>query len=257
MLDDFVNLMDLALTFLEAAGQPVPPEMTGRSIVGLLTGTEKPGTRQTVFAERERHANVRRGDLSYPIRAIRTREYLYIRNFRPELWPAGDPEKWKAVGPFGDCDDGLTKQYILAHRDDPAVQPLFQLCFGKRPAEELYDVKADPDQIHNLAGQPAYAANQKKLRADLDRWMREPPTPAPRTPTTTAGTSIPTTVPSRRGRLRSRNRGNKPQFFRAFRFRAFVIRFLLNHENTKYDSTKVPSATSESPNTRPDHAGRT
>ncbi len=183
VLDDFVNLMDLAPTFLEAAGQPVPPEMTGRSIVGLLTGAKKPGSRQTVFVERERHANVRRGDLSYPIRAIRTPEFLYIRNFRPDLWPAGDPEMWKAVGPFGDCDDGLTKQYILAHRDEPDVQPLFQLCFGKRPAEELYDVKADPDQLHNLADQAAYADTQQKLRAQLDHWMRDTADPRAINPT--------------------------------------------------------------------------
>ena len=206
VLDDFVNLMDLAPTFLEAAGQPVPPEMTGRSIVGLLTGTEKPGSRQTVFVERERHANVRQGDKSYPIRAIRTREFLYIRNFRPDLWPAGDPEMWKAVGPFGDCDDGLTKQYILAHRDDPAVQPFFQLCFGKRPAEELYDLKADPDQLHNLAGQPAYADSAEPAHLASTTGCTTPPTPARRTPPTTAGTNIPTTVRSQRSRNRKENR---------------------------------------------------
>ena len=147
--------------------------MTGRSILGLCTGAEPAGKRQTVFVERERHANVRRSDLSYPIRAIRTREFLYIRNFRPELWPAGDPQKWKAVGPFGDCDDGLTKQYILAHRDDPAVRPLFDLCFAKRPAEELYDVQADPNEIHNLAASRLLPPSKKASAAELDRWMRD------------------------------------------------------------------------------------
>lgn len=183
VLDDFVNLMDLAPTFLEAAGEPIPPQMTGRSILGLCTGAESGGMRQTVFVERERHANVRRGDLSYPIRAIRTREFLYIRNFRPELWPAGDPEKWKAVGPFGDCDDGLTKRYILAHRDDPDVRPMFDHCFAKRPAEELYDVQADPNEIHNLAGQPKFADAQKSLRARLDKWMRDTADPRATNPT--------------------------------------------------------------------------
>ncbi len=172
-IDDFVTLADLAPTFLEAAGLRPLPEMTGRSILGLLTGTEKPGGRQMVFVERERHANVRRRNLSYPARAVRTREFLYIRNLRPERWPAGDPELYHSVGPFGDCDDGPTKQLILARRDDPAAAKYFRLCFEKRPAEELYDLRRDPYQIDNVAGKPEYGAAQKKLRATLDRWMRE------------------------------------------------------------------------------------
>jgi arylsulfatase A-like enzyme len=66
--DDFINLMDLAPTFLDAAGLKPPPEMTGRSFLGLLTGDEKPGSRGTVFLERERHANARAGDVGYPKR---------------------------------------------------------------------------------------------------------------------------------------------------------------------------------------------
>src|SRR4051812_5689916 len=74
-LDDFINLTDLAPTFLEAAGLKPPPQMTGRSFLGLLTGTEQPGARDVVFVERERHANVRKGDVGYPSRAIRTRDF--------------------------------------------------------------------------------------------------------------------------------------------------------------------------------------
>jgi arylsulfatase A-like enzyme len=87
-----INLTDLAPTFLEAAGLKPLPEMTGRSFLGRLTGREKPGQRTRTFLERERHANVRKGDLNYPARTIRTKEFLYIRNFRPDRWPAGDPE---------------------------------------------------------------------------------------------------------------------------------------------------------------------
>lgn len=172
-LEDFVNLADLAPTFLEAAGLKPPPEMTGRSLLGLLTGQEKPGGRNEVFLERERHANVRRGDLSYPIRALRTREFLYLRNFRPDRWPAGDPELYHSVGPFGDCDDGPTKRLILARRDDPRFARYFALCFGKRPAEELYDLRRDPHQTVNLAGRPEYAAHQRRLRRRLEEWMKQ------------------------------------------------------------------------------------
>jgi arylsulfatase A-like enzyme len=173
VLDDFVNLMDLAPTFLEAAGLKPPAEMTGRSVLPLLDGREKPGSRNAVFLERERHANVRKGDLSYPMRAVRTRDYLYIRNLRPDRWPAGDPEMYRDVGPFGDCDGGPTKQYMLDHRDDPAVKSLFGLAFDRRPAEELYDLAKDPYQMQNLAGQAKHAAAQRKLRAELDRWMAQ------------------------------------------------------------------------------------
>ena len=53
------------------------------------------------------------------------------------------------------------------------MQRFFQLCFGKRPAEELYDLSKDPHQINNLAGQPSYSEARKQLRAQLDQWMSD------------------------------------------------------------------------------------
>jgi hypothetical protein len=147
--------------------------MTGRSFVDLLEGRQSAAPRDCVFLVRERHANVRRGDLSYPIRAIRTREFLYIRNLRPDRWAAGDPEAYWAVGDYGDVDPSPTKDYILAHRDEPAIKPFYLLNFGKRPAEELYDLKKDPQQVQNVAGQAEYAAAQRALAARLDQWMRD------------------------------------------------------------------------------------
>src|SRR5205085_5441135 len=144
--DAFISFADFAPTFLEAAGLPVPADMTGRSFVPLLEGKPyRPAER--VFVERERHANVRPGDAGYPARAIRTRQHLYIRNFRPDRWPAGDPQLVFAVGPFGDVDGGPSKDFILNHRDHPAVERFFRLAFAKRPAEELYDVTSDPREL--------------------------------------------------------------------------------------------------------------
>jgi N-sulfoglucosamine sulfohydrolase len=171
-IDAFVSLADLAPTLLEATGVKPPASMTGRTLVPLLRGEQQPG-RDRVFVERERHANVRRGDLSYPVRAIRTADYLYIRNFRPDRWPAGDPEHYFAVGPFGDIDGGPTKSLLLDRRSDPAIARYFQLATAKRAAEELYDLRRDPQQIENVAGRPAHRAAQDKLRADLHRWLRE------------------------------------------------------------------------------------
>jgi len=202
VVDDLVSLTDLAPTFLEVAGVKVPGAMTGRSLLDLLCSPRDEGRaepnaqreqppesnaqhkqppsgvrplrgRDMVFVERERHANARRGDLSYPARAVRTKEFLYIRNLRPDRWPAGDPEMHVAVGPFGDIDDSPTKQLILAGRDDEKIGRFFRLACAKRPAEELYDLVKDPWQLDNVAEKPAYAEAKQKLRAALDRWMKD------------------------------------------------------------------------------------
>jgi len=170
--DAFVNLTDLAPTFLEVAGLKPLPEMTGLSLLPLLQG-KRQLRREAVFVERERHANARKGDLSYPMRAVRTKEFLYVRNFRPDRWPAGDPEKWKSVGAFGDCDPSPSKEFLLTHRDEPEFAQFFQRAFAKRPAEELYDLAKDPHQLVNVADQPEYKAAKKKMRGALNRWMKD------------------------------------------------------------------------------------
>ena len=167
-----VSLTDLAPTILESAGLKPLDVMTGRSLLPLFKREPQTG-RDRVVIERERHANVRRGDLSYPVRAIRTREYLYIRNFRPDRWPAGDPERYFSVGPFGDIDGGPTKSLLLDRRTDPVIEPFFRLATAKRPAEELYDLKRDPAQVENVAGKAAFRDAQQRLRAELDAWLRE------------------------------------------------------------------------------------
>ena len=171
VVEAFVSLTDLAPTFLDAAGLRPPGSMTGRSLLPLLRG-EAPTGRDRVFVERERHANVRTGDLSYPMRAVRTRDFLYIRNLRPDRWPAGDPEKYVAVGPFGDIDGGPTKSLLLSGKTESAIARFFQLATAKRPAEELYDLRRDPWQLTDVAGNPQLARVKRGLRAALERWMR-------------------------------------------------------------------------------------
>ena len=172
-VNEFVSLADLAPTFLEIAGAAVPAEMSARSLLPRLAGIERRPQRDRVFIARERHANVRAGDASYPARAIRTAEYLYIRNLRPDRWPAGDPQLYFAVGPFGDIDGGPTKQLLLDARDDGTVADFFKLATAKRPAEELYDLKKDPHQLLNLATDPAHAGIKTRLGRDLETWQRE------------------------------------------------------------------------------------
>jgi arylsulfatase A-like enzyme len=163
-VDVFVSLVDLAPTLLEAAGVRPDRGLDGRSLVGLVTTGAAPGWREAIVTERERHANVRQGDVGYPSRALRDGSTLYIHNFEPGRWPAGDPTTWHSVGPFGDIDPGPTKDLL--------VEPFLRLATAKRPAEELYDLRADPAQLKNLADDPASGPLLQARRAGLDAWMR-------------------------------------------------------------------------------------
>ncbi len=178
-VDTPVSHTDFAPTFLDAAGIKPPPEMTGTSLLGLLTD-DKPLDRDAVFPERERHVNCRKGDLSYPSRAVRTKDFLYIRNFRPGLWPAGDPEMWVAVGPFGDIDTSPTKSLLLDKRDDPKIKPFFEMATAMRPGEELFDLKKDRWCLNNVAADPAYAETKKQLAEKLRDWMTKTADPRAR-----------------------------------------------------------------------------
>ena len=169
--DAFINLSDLAPTFLDAGGLKPPGSMSARSILPIAAGGGSRG-RDKVFLERERHANVRKGELSYPVRAVRTADWLYIRNLRPDRWPAGDPEMYFSVGPYGDIDGGPSKTLMLERPNDPVVARSFELATAKRPVEELYDLRVDRDQLDNVADDPGSSAAKAQLRQVLDEWMR-------------------------------------------------------------------------------------
>jgi N-sulfoglucosamine sulfohydrolase len=174
VVDDFVNLMDLAPTFLEIGGAPVPDVMTGRSLLSVLK-SEQAGlvdpARTWVVTGRERHvAAAREENLPYPQRAVRTAEFLYIRNFKPDRWPMGMPGTTdpKALGgntfaAFADMDASPTKTWLITHGDEPQYKKFYDFAFAKRPLEELYDLKKDPDQVTNVAADPAYASQKQEL----------------------------------------------------------------------------------------------
>ena len=175
VVDDFVNLNDLAPTFLELAGQHIPEHMTAKSLVHILL-SEKSGriepNRDFIITARERHAFCRKNGLGYPCRAIRTYDYLYIRNCEPDRWPAGDPPL------FGDIDAHMlhypcpTKMYMMANRDAPDVKSLFELGFLKRSAEELYNLTNDPFQMNNVVYQKEYSRVREKLSQKLDTHLK-------------------------------------------------------------------------------------
>ena len=170
---DFVSFADFAPTFLETAGLGIPPQMTGRSLLPLLRvarSGQVDEARDHVIFGKERHVPAQQApDMGgYPCRGIRTRRWLYIRNFEPERWPAGVPDGGThPMGSFADCDDGPTKAFLMDNRDHPEIQTFFSLSFGKRPAEELYDLEKDADQLHNVALENGYEQVRAKLSARL------------------------------------------------------------------------------------------
>jgi N-sulfoglucosamine sulfohydrolase len=170
-VESLVSLADLAPTVLELADLKPLREMSARTFLPLLNG-ERQSDREHVFIERERHANVRAGDLSYPGRAIRTVDYLYIRNLRPDRWPAGDPQMHKAVGPYGDCDNSPSKTFFIENKDNAAIRSFFDLAFAKRPAEELYHLASDPGQTNNVVSAANHIVAKARLAKALDTWMR-------------------------------------------------------------------------------------
>ena len=161
-----VSLIDLAPTLLEVAGLAKADGMQGQSLTRFVTG--KTPTNPAVFIERERHAQVRAGNLGYPARAIRTPQFLYIQNLKPDRWPAGDPKEVMAVGAYGDIDNGPAKRLLLENRDQH--RSLAEGATGKRPAEELYDLQKDPAQQTNVAGDSTYQRTLDELKRQLRAW---------------------------------------------------------------------------------------
>ena len=115
----------------------------------LLT-TGKPEGRDTVFLERERHANVREGDLKIipAVRSARASSSTSATS-HPTAGQAGDPARWKSVGPFGDIDGKPLERCRAVWREDEKniIPKFFKLACEKRLSEELYDLKKDPDQL--------------------------------------------------------------------------------------------------------------
>ena len=173
-IEDFINIKDFAPTFLELAGITKPEQMNARSFVDILT-SEKQGVinpqRDHVIMARERHAFVRRGGLGYPGRAIRTNDYLFIKNYEPERWPAGDPPL------YGDVDahmlhyDAPTKIHMLKNKNSEDIKPLFDLAFSKRPEYELYNIKEDPFQMNNLSQVDEYKPVFEALLSKLNTYL--------------------------------------------------------------------------------------
>lgn len=165
VVEDFINVRDFAPTYLELAGLKVHPQMTGKSLVGILKSSRSGWVegRDTMLAGKERHDIGRPNDLGYPVRALRTREYLYVHNFFPDRWPAGNPET-----DFGNVDPSPSKEIIKRLGGH-----FYELSFGKRAPDELYRLSDDPETVNNLAHDLAFTPVLEELRNRMMKMLRE------------------------------------------------------------------------------------
>lgn len=158
---EYISFIDLAPTFLEAAGvteaQAGMQPIEGRSLFDTFRD-EHPEYRNRVITGRERHDLGRPNDESYPVRSLIKGRYTYMHNFEPDRWPCCD-------GPaFRDTDGSPTKKFALSQGPGSLE---YETCFGKRPMQELYDLKVDPECINNLTSNPEYKEIMQAMKKEL------------------------------------------------------------------------------------------
>jgi arylsulfatase A-like enzyme len=152
-----IDGIDLAPTMLALAGAPKPPKMQGRIFLGERTEPE----REVIFGHRDRC------DMTQMrLRSVRDARYRYIHNFMP----------WVPLLAYNEYKSTQYPVWNLVQELNTAgklTPPQSVLCQPTMPAEELYDLQADPWQLHNLAtsGQPEHQAALLRLRATLDQWI--------------------------------------------------------------------------------------
>ncbi|MBK8042402.1 MAG: sulfatase [Haliscomenobacter sp.] len=174
VIDDMVSFIDFAPTFLELARVDVKETgmspVTGKSLTYLFQRPESgqiDPKRNVVLLGKERHDIGRPGNVGYPIRGILRDSFLYLINFEPSRWPAGNPETG-----YLNCDGSPTKTLILNARREGRETKWWDWCFGQRPEEELYLISRDPDCVSNLAYSTQHQKIKDKLRAELFRQLR-------------------------------------------------------------------------------------
>jgi N-sulfoglucosamine sulfohydrolase len=152
--DALVSFIDLAPTVLALAGVEIPTHLQGRVLVGPRAGPPP----DYVFAARDRM------DIEYDMmRSARDARYLYIRNFAPELPYAGHI--------IYRNQSNIMQEWLRLHAEGSLTGPAALWMRTHRPAEELYDVVADPHQIRDLGSDPAHAATLVRMRRAVHEWM--------------------------------------------------------------------------------------
>ena len=158
--DATICLADLMPTLIELAGGKAPDSLDGRSFAPLLHGRAK--------QHRDRMFNTQSGDGDYnvyPSRSLRTREWKYILNLHPEFQHHTHDTRHRT-------GNGIRywRTWLEQAKTNPAAAAIVKR-FTERPAEELYDLKADPYEMHNLAADAKQSSRLASMRAELREWM--------------------------------------------------------------------------------------
>ncbi len=182
--DEVVSTIDLAATFLDAAGSKNKQieQMSSVSMVDWLQGKKGAKLPNRALSGREGHAYARKDGLGYPARSIRLGDWLYVHNFEPDREPAGDPKaiitkngETKSVYSYADIDGSPSKGELLTVLDGkkPELAPYTEHAIAKRPEKMLYNLKEDRGCMVNLADNPKYAKRLKELEDELFRVLKE------------------------------------------------------------------------------------
>ncbi len=159
--DAMVSWIDILPTLVEVAGGSAPKDIDGRSFAAALRDP-KAAHRDKIFTT---HSGDGRMNI-YPTRSVRTGDFKYIRNLHPEFYYSTHVDLVQA-------SDGPA--YFASWREraktDPAAATLLKR-YHERPAEELYDLRADPMELKNLAAVPQHASRLASLRGEVDAWMK-------------------------------------------------------------------------------------
>ncbi len=175
VIDDFVNFTDLAPTFLEVAGVsepgPIMQPLSGKSLTDIF---EAKGSgqitlqRDHVLVGKERHDIGRPNNWGFPIRGINNGKFLLLHNLKYDRWPAGHPQTG-----YLNCDGSPIKTDILNLRRSGDEASWWDLCFGKRPEFEFYNLETDPDCVINVADAPRYRDTLTQLKTQLKSELTE------------------------------------------------------------------------------------
>lgn len=158
-----VSLADLLPTFIEMAGGDTPSEFDGKSFLPVLKNKQEEH-HDVVFASHTGDGNMNRS----PARMLRTKRYKYILNLAPEILYTTHMDRSKNhKGGQEYWESWKAKSFT----DEHAAAVLWR--YHNRPKEELYDIEADPQELHNLAADPEFAGMLNDFRAQLTSWRKQ------------------------------------------------------------------------------------
>ena len=170
--DEYISFIDIAPTILDLAGiewgESGMQASHGKSIRLILENKRlKKPFNDFVLIGKERHDVGRPNDYGYPIRGIICDSFLYLNNYRPDLWPAGNPETG-----FPTVAGSPSKTAVLKTKNDPQMRYLWEWSFGKRPEEELYNITLDPSCIVNLAQSREFDEKKLELKEKMENELK-------------------------------------------------------------------------------------